>query len=254
MSTHLRAVDGSDDGDVPQRPLAGESGHPGLGPHGPDAELMDRINRALRSREVATPDAAVVAARIEDRLAALPTGTGAHRGAKIAVAGVVTSTLAVLGAGAAAAADPYSGVARVVENAVQAVGVNWSPMPDGFSRAQWDAFAGAGYTFTDAERIGEFWGKDVTETKALIGQKVLDGELVPPPRRDPGEAPLEPELTAVSAFFDAGYGYEDAEALAALWDNESPWEAKVAGGERLLAGEVLPIPPGGALPSGSATP
>ena len=239
MSTHLRAIDGSDDGDVPQGAL------------GPDADLMDRIDRALRSREVATPDAAVVAARIEERLATLPTGTGARRGAKIVVAGVVTSTLAVVGAGAAAAADPYSNVARVVENAVQAVGVNWSPMPDGFTRAQWEAFAGAGYTFTDAERIGELWGTDVTETKALIGQKVLDGEIVPPPMQDP--VPLEPEVKAAGAFSDAGYGYEDAEVLAALWDNE-PWEAKVAGGEKLLAGEALPISPGGTPASVSPTP
>lgn len=227
MSTHLRAVGGSDDGDVPRGPL------------GPDADLMDRIDRALRSRAVATPDAAVVAARIEDRLATLPTGTGARRGAKIVVAGVVTSTLAVVGAGAAAASDPYSNVARVVESAVQAVGVNWSPMPDGYTRAQHDAFWAAGYALDDAEELSELWSTDVTETKARAGQMILDGTPLPLSTPPPIVVPSDFE-----EFGEAGYTYDDAVALAGLWGTEVS-EAKAMGGRKVRDGEELPIPPSG---------
>ncbi|MDM8085215.1 hypothetical protein QUV83_10610 [Cellulomonas cellasea] len=218
---------------------------------------MDRIDRALRSREVATPDAAVVAARIEDRLATLPAGTGARRGAKIVVAGVVTSTLAVVGAGAAAAADPYSNVARAVENAAQAVGVNWSPMPEGYTRAQYDAFWGAGYSPADVEAFSELWNTEELETKALAGQKILDGETLPAPApiSDPALLqPSDPQEVAARAFWDAGYSAEDIDLLVSLWGNEDTWEVKVAAGEKLLAGEALPITPSGTPARVSPTP
>ncbi len=235
MSTHLRAINGS-----------------GEDPHS-DAELMDRIDRALRSREAAAPDASVVAERIEDRLADLPTGTAARRGTKILVAGVVTSTLAVVGAGAAAAADPYSNVARAVENAVQAVGVDLSFMPDGYTRDQYDAFWGAGYSSVDIARLGELWQlDDALEVKARAGQLILDGK-----QADLGNT--TPEVTdqqvgAAIAFWDAGYSSEDIAKLGQLWNVEDSYEVKITAGEKLLAGEALPIPPSGTPSSATPTP
>jgi len=254
MSTHLRVVDGSDDGDVPQGPFTGTPRSPRPG-QPDDAALSDRIDRALRSRETAVPDAAVVAARIEELLAARPSRATARRGTKIVVAGVVTSTLAVVGAGAAAAADPYSNVARVVENAVQAMGVDWSPLPDGFTRVQWEAFSTSGYSAADVDRLGELWSTELIETKAVIGQKILDGEPLPAPTPDPAfPPPNDPDTLAAAAFWGAGYSGDDLQAIARLWQTDDTWEAKVSAGEKILAGEALPFPPSSPSTGPTSTP
>ena len=144
---------------VPRQPRAGHPArHRPLDPNGAamsttphDDELVARISRALHSREADQPDPAVVAARLEGRARARRrTAHGRPRSrvgaGRLVAAGVVTSTLAVAGAGAAAAANPYSGVARVVEEVAQSVGLEWSAMPDGYTREQYEAFWGAGYT------------------------------------------------------------------------------------------------------------
>ena len=88
-----------------------------------DDELIQRITRAMHSRAATQPDPAIVAARIEDQLAYLPSSgrqtspvtTFVRRGGKIVVAGVLTSVLAAAATGAAAAANPYSEVAVTAE-------------------------------------------------------------------------------------------------------------------------------------------
>ena len=48
------------------------------------------------------------------------------------------------------------------------------------------------------------------------------------------------------AYFNAGYGYDDAVQLAALWHSKAPiGNVKAEAGRRLLAGETLPIKPSG---------
>jgi hypothetical protein len=47
----------------------------------------------------------------------------------------------------------------------------------------------------------------------------------------------------VAAYFNAGYNYDDAVALAKLWHLATPYDAKVAGSQRLTAGQTLPIQP-----------
>ena len=83
------------------------------------------------------------------------------------------------GAGAAAAANPYSGVARTVEGVVQAVGIDWSLMPEGYTREQYEAFWDAGYTYDDVLTLDALWNSDDVETKARAGQMILDGEPLP---------------------------------------------------------------------------
>lgn len=53
------------------------------------------------------------------------------------------------------------------------------------------------------------------------------------------------EYDAALPFFVAGYTYEDAEALAEQWKTADVYEAKVSAGEKLAAGEALPIAPSG---------
>ena len=227
----------------------------------PDDEVARRITRALRSREVRTPEPGFVARRVESELARLagraaPTATRRHgarrRGGRVAVAGVATGVLAVGVAGAAAAADPYSEVARAVESAVQALGIDWSPMPEGYTRDQYDAFWASDYTNDDVAALAELWNTDLIETKSTIGQMLLDGEPVP---MAPGSAPVGTDQGIWStlpdgytreqyeAFWGAGYTPEDVAALSDLWDLDDT-ETKARAGQMLLDGEPVPIAPG----------
>lgn len=232
----------------------GPGGPAGTGlPASDEGALARRITEALRARAAAHPDPAVVAARIEARLDDAPAGsvsTLRRRGGRVVLAGVVGSTLAVAGAGAAAASNPYSEVARAVENVAQAVGIDWSAMPPGYTREQYEAFWGAGYTPEDVDALSALWALDVTETKAKAGQMLLDGEALPlgdvtrtPVDLDHGEpvAPTDP----AEAFWDAGYTYEDAVALSELWSLEV-YETKTRAGRLILDGAEPPIEPGSA--------
>lgn len=229
----------------------------------PDDELARRITRALRSREALTPAPAFVVARVEAELArrdGRPASAGVRRqvarrrGGRIVVAGVASGALAagVGGAAAAAVADPYSDVARAVESAVQALGIDWSPMPDGYSRDEHDAFWASDYTNDDVAALSELWNTDLIQTKATIGQMLLDGEPVP---MAPGSAPQGTDEGVWStlpdgytreqyeAFWVAGYTQEDVWALAALW-NLGDMETKARAGQMLLDGEAVPVAPG----------
>jgi hypothetical protein len=256
MSEHSRTTDGP-----------GPESFGAAGRHGADDELVRQITRALRSRDDAQPDATVVAARIEAHLASTNGGASrrravgaelhssrsdlTRRGGTIVVAGVVLSALAVAGAGAAAATYPYSGVARAVENVAQAVGIEWSAMPDGYTREQYEAFWGAGYTADDVQTLGELWSVDATETKARAGQLILDGSAPPlaPGGSDDGSPTTGDDGTTgaytqaqAEAFWGAGYTDEDLEALIELWDTEVT-ETKARAGQMLLDGVMLPLAP-----------
>ena len=224
----------------------------------PDDELARRITRALRSREAFTPAPAFVVARVEAELARRQ---GARRrGGRIVVAGVATGALAagVAGTAAAAVADPYSGVARALESAVQALGIDWSPMPDGYTRDEYDAFWASDYTNDDVAALSDLWNTDLIQTKATIGRMLLDGEPVP---MAPGSAPQGTDEGAwatlpdgytreqYEAFWGAGYTQEDVSALAALW-NLDETETKARAGQLLLDGEPVPVAPG-STPAGS---
>ena len=204
-----------------------------------DDELIARITRALHSRESDQPDPSVVAARLRAELAHPPepaVTTLTRRGGKLVVAGVVTSALAVAGAGAAAAANPYSDAARRFEDVVQSVGIEWSAMPAGYTREQYEAFWGAGYTPEDVAVLEELWHVDATESKARAGQLILDGETPPVA---PGRVEL-PEQDEVDAFWAAGYTVEDVEELSALWHLDM-FETKARAGRLILDGEPLPL-------------
>ncbi len=218
----------------------------------PDDELARRITRALRSREALTPAPAFVARRVEAELARRQ---GARRrGGRIAAAGVATGALAVgvAGAAAAAVADPYSDVAQAVESAVQALGIDWSPMPDGYSRDQYNAYSASDYTNDDVAALSELWNTDLIQTKATLGQMLLDGEPVP---MAPGTAPEGTDQGAwatlpdgytreqYEAFWGAGYTQEDVDALNALWGLDDT-ETKARAGQLLLDGEPVPVAPG----------
>jgi hypothetical protein len=113
------------------------------------------------------------------------------------------------------------------------------------------AFFDAGYVYSDAQQLASLWHEtDITKVKTEAGLKLLDGDQLPVA---PSGTPAPPEDLAVTAFFNAGYDYNDAVKLASMW-HESIWQAKIDGGKKLENGETLPIPPsGGSGPSTPAT-
>ncbi len=231
-------------------PAAGDAPEPTPVP-ATDDELAARITRALHARAAAQhPDLDAVAARLRDeadRRDAQPGGVRAlHRGGKIVAAGLVTGTLAVAGAGAAAAANPYSSVARAVEGAVQAVGIDWTVMPDGYTREQYEAFWDT-YDVREASALSVLWGTDAIETKARAGQMLLDGEVPPIDAAfaaSPADAQAQAHDDALGAFWEAGYTVEDLQELVGLWQVDE-LEVKARVGRTLLEGGEVPIPPSG---------
>ncbi len=112
------------------------------------------------------------------------------------------------------------------------------------------AYFGAGYGYADAVELGRLWNVEPAEAKTTAGAHLLAGEELP---FEPVEQPVEQIATEPAvpaddrapqrdAFFAAGYTYDDAVELGAVW-NVDAWEAKALAGERLLAGETLPVQP-----------
>jgi hypothetical protein len=104
-----------------------------------------------------------------------------------------------------------------------------------------DVFVFAGYTVADAEVLAERWGVDLTEAKVRAGSELKTvGAL---PFVDAAVA-ADPGQDAVNAFFDAGYDYDDAVALAGFWGLPEPYDAKVKAGTWIDEGQALPTVPG----------
>jgi hypothetical protein len=196
---------------------------------------------------------------------------------RLVAVGVVAAGLSVAGSGAALAVAPTSAVGRTVSGALEQVGVDWSSMPDGYTREQYEAFWDAGYTPEDVAALGALWGTDDTETKARAGQLVLDGQPVPvapgstpddvspgtpaaePSGADPAAAPGDEWASMpdgytqaqYEAFWGAGYTVDDVEALGALWSTEAT-ETKARAGQLLLDGQTPPVAPGSTPASASS--
>ncbi len=181
-----------------------------------------------------------------------PSPTPATAGRRVRA---LTTTLlvggAVLAGGsawAASAGTPATVPAPAVEPAGDVVAG-----PVTVDDAALDAFFGAGYTYDDAVALAAAWEVDSFEAKVLGGRDLLAGGSLPIAPGSAAPAPgsaLTGEDAAVDAFFTAGYTYDDAVALGAEWKVE-PYEAKVAAGQVLLAGDEPPIAPGSAAPAPS---
>ncbi|GIF06579.1 hypothetical protein [Actinoplanes siamensis] len=104
-------------------------------------------------------------------------------------------------------------------------------------------FFSAGYGYDDAVKLAKLWKlKTPYDAKVAGGEKLLAGKKLPF-KPNPATAEENQESVRVDAFFNAGYDYDDAVKLAKLWKLKTPYDAKVAAGKRLLAGETLPIKP-----------
>ncbi len=110
-------------------------------------------------------------------------------------------------------------------------------------QAQVAAFFTAGYDIDDAVELSKLWKTDdAYGAKVEGGKRLLAGKKLPI-EPSPENVESAKDAERVEAFFTAGYDYDDAVALARLWKLDDPYQAKVEGGKRLLAGDALPIRP-----------
>ena len=116
-----------------------------------------------------------------------------------------------------------------------------------------DLFFADGYTYLDAGTLGTIWDADVFTAKTVAGQVLADGGTLPiRPGQAAGSARVAHVAQALGAYANAGYGYDDAEQLAALWGETDPSLVKAVAGQQLLDGRALPVTSSGqARPSTS---
>jgi hypothetical protein len=127
--------------------------------------------------------------------------------------------------------------------------------PTSLSRAELEpdleAYDRAGYGYDDAVQLAAIWHTRVSldYVKAEAGHLLRTGRTLPiPPHPEPPGAPASatPDhgaAAARAAFFKAGYTFDDAVRLAALWRLADPAAAKIEAGKRIEAGRSLPIRP-----------
>jgi hypothetical protein len=95
-----------------------------------------------------------------------------------------------------------------------------------------DVFSSSNYTYCDAKLVGELYGRDPWDAKAIIGQKILNGigNNVPVILQESRAAGHRCD------WDDTGYTYDDAVALARIWHLGDPDAAKASVAEFVTHG------------------
>jgi hypothetical protein len=203
----------------------------------------DQLREAFEAHEHLAPDPAAVYARVEE----LSRGyQRRRRGAQVAggtllAAGLLAGGVYLPGLLPQRAESNFTMVAP-------AAAPSSAPSEEDLQKA-WDAYFAAGYDYDDAVKLAAIWNssEEIGNVKAEAGRRLLAGETLPvvaTPNSPEPETEVDPaEAKRVSAYFAAGYDWDDAVKLAKLWKLSDPYQAKVEGGKRLLAGKKLPIKP-----------
>jgi len=126
-----------------------------------------------------------------------------------------------------------------------------SPSPgESVSSTDLDAYFAAGYGYDDALKLAQLWHMtgDPATIKAEAGRRLLAGEQLPitpmtPSPTPTGSVPPNGTDAAVAAYFSAGYTYDDAVTLGKMWNIADTYQVKADAGQKLLAGQTLPIRP-----------
>jgi uncharacterized protein YciW len=123
---------------------------------------------------------------------------------------------------------------------------------DSATTADLNAYFAAGYTYEDALGLGQLWKTDDTyQVKIDAGAKLLAGLTLPiaagseptPAAETSSNAAASADENAVNKYFAAGYTYDDAVTLGKLWTINDTYQVKIDAGQKLLAGQTLPIKP-----------
>ena len=165
-----------------------------------------------------------------------------------AVAPAAVAPAAVTSAAPVTATVPVATDARAAKLAAQkAAGITAdaaSPAPESADDEAVDEFLAKGYTYDDAVSLAKTWGTaDPYSAKVKAGQKLEAGQTLPIAAGSTSDAQADPDSAAVDEFFAKGYTYDDAVKLAAMWGEPDAYHAKIKGGQKLEAGQTLPIQP-----------
>ena len=176
-----------------------------------------------------------------------------------AVVGALAVTGGVAGSAFAASAEPPAAAGSAVVSPAPPVDAapgsaelpasQLEGLTGDYTADQYDAFWDAGYTAADADALAQLWATDVTSAKSRAGQALLDGAALPVAPGQTPEGPLVDGDPVWSAYSGAGYTYDDAVALAALWETDVT-QAKIRIGQAVLDGQQLPVAPGSAPAAG----
>jgi hypothetical protein len=220
----------------------------------------DQLREAFVAHEYLAPDAAEVIAVVHERALRYRRRRRAAQGAGGAVlgAGLVAGTVAAPG-WLNATSGRHGGSAISMTAPAPQPTPTASPStltspppalsPSPLSSAQQDqaisAYFAAGYDYNDALALAQLWhmAGDPSTIKAEAGRRLLAGQQLPFKPSAAGVATAAQDAD-LNAFFAAGYTYEDAVGLAQLWKISDPYQAKIDGGTKLLAGQTLPIAAG----------
>jgi hypothetical protein len=201
-------------------------------------EDTGQLNESFTAHEHLAPDATDVLTRANEIARSYQRRRWAVRASGTAVlsAGVVAGGVAIP---SLVGRDTNQTVTPLSESAGPAAGTD----PASYTTAQeMDTFLTDGYTYQDAQHLAQLWNDDraVNKIKAAAGLKLLEGKDLPIP---PSGTPASPEDKGVSAFFAAGYSFDDAVTLAGMWHETDVYQVKAEAGRMLSAGEQLPIQP-----------
>ena len=209
-----------------------------------------QLREAFQSHEHMTPDPAEVYARVQElsRTYRMRRRGAQIAGASVLGAGLIAGGLVVPGMfgnqgdpGTSAGFPVAASSAPLVPSSAPA-SPPASPEPT-YSEVDLQRYWNSGYGLDQAETLAKLWRMtDLTAVKAEAGRRLRAG-LKLPVKPYTGSTPVTAEEKQVQAFFNAGYTTGDAATLARLWKKATPYDAKVEGGKRLLAGRTLPIRP-----------
>jgi hypothetical protein len=214
----------------------------------------DQLREAFESHENLAPDPGAVYARVEElsrkykrRRRGAQVAGGAVLGAGLIAAGI---NLPAFLPGNASGNTGGTGIGAAAPNPVPSVAASYSNVDQ---QKDWDAYFNAGYGYDDAVKLAALWhtNANIGNVKAEAGRRLLAGETLPvTPTGNPTTPPVSPDdpqvkadQAALDAFFNAGYTWDDAVKLAKAWHLSDPSDAKVMGGKKIEAHEALPFKP-----------
>ncbi|WP_127504243.1 hypothetical protein [Actinoplanes solisilvae] len=210
--------------------------------------MTDQLHEAFEAHEDNTPDPAVVYAHV---LELSKKYKRRRRGAQIAAGGVLGAGL-IAGAINLPAFLPANnaGGGGTTGIAAAAPAVSPSSDPEAVFQEQFKAYYAAGYGYDNAQVLAKIWKQNpdnLNRVKAEAGRRLLLGETLPikpTPDKPVVEETITPQQQKqFTAFFEAGYVWDDAAKLAKIWKLSDAPAAKLEAGKRLLAGQDVPVKP-----------
>jgi len=222
-------------------------------------ENVDRLSETFAAHEHLAPNIEEVLekANLRARTYRRRRRAAQATGASVLGAGIVASSVVLPGrhwgpGEAVGTAASGGGVSSLTSTVAPAATPTASPTGTYSEQQELSAYFAAGYDYDNALALAGLWHEtDLTQVKAEAGLKLLQGSVLPVPPNGQPETQQEKEQ---DAFFSAGYDYNDAVALGALWHETDLAQVKAEAGQKLLDGQKLPIAPSDVATTADASP